>query len=72
MAQSAHDDANHPDSFMAEENVKGQHDTTRLQKEMEARRREMVKSVEDSREKLKGLLGPQQAGQENEAKAGEP
>ena len=58
-----------PDIFMAEEDAKGQHDTTRLQKEMEARRREMVKSVEDSREKLKGFLGPQQAGQENEGKA---
>jgi hypothetical protein len=57
---------------MAEENVEGQHDTTRLQKEMEVRRQEMVRSVEDSREKLKSLLGPQQAGQEDEGKSDKP
>ena len=61
-----------PDIFMAEEDAKGQHDTTRLQKEMEARRREMVKSVEDSQKKLKGLLGPQQAEHNNEEQSDKP
>lgn len=43
---------------MADGTTRGQHDTTRLQREMEARRQEMLKSVEESRQKLKDLLRP--------------